>query len=123
MHTPGSRSRWSWPRSRPDSPGVTGAARGSLLNVERSHLVTTETEAHAQLSGAADSVNEARPLPTWLVTALVAAVVWCAAAGAVGLALLMAGWYDPAVVGAAAALGAVAAALTTSRRLGRRADA
>ncbi|MDQ1462677.1 MAG: hypothetical protein QOI08_4161, partial [Actinomycetota bacterium] len=53
------------------------------------------------------------------MTALVAALTWCATAGAFGFALLVAGWYVPIVVGGVATVVALAASVAV-RRLGTR---
>ncbi len=73
--------------------------------------------------GAPDAARPALRLPSWFVTGLVAAVVWCAAAGTVGVALLVAGWYQASVVAGAATLASLAAAVAAARGLGRRAPA
>jgi hypothetical protein len=73
--------------------------------------------------GVPDNARSDRPLPSWFVTGLVAAVVWCAAAGTVGVALLVAGWYEASVVAGAATLASLAAAIAAARGLGRRVSA
>lgn len=72
---------------------------------------------------APDTARSDHPLPSWFVTGLVAAVVWCATAGTVGVALLVAGWYEASVVAGAATLASLAAAIAASRGLGRRVSA
>ncbi|MDP9332832.1 MAG: hypothetical protein M3Q30_05940, partial [Actinomycetota bacterium] len=98
--------------------------------MERLHPMIEATESDSLLlaeqehtPGAPDAERAARPLPTWFVIGLVAAVVWCATAGAVGIALLVAGWYAASVVGGAATLASFAAATAAWRGLGRRAHA
>lgn len=68
----------------------------------------------------AEPVRHSRPLPGWFVAGLVATTVWCATAGAVGIALLTVGWYQPSVVGGGATLAALAASFAAVRGLGPR---
>jgi len=64
-----------------------------------------------------------RPLPTWFVTGLAAAVVWCATAGAVGVVALDGGWYSAYVVAGSATFASLVIAVAVSLRLGLRAHA
>jgi hypothetical protein len=57
------------------------------------------------------------PLPTWFVVALAGAVVACVTAGIVGLGLLVAGWYRPLLVFAAAGVALVATVIGMARRV------
>jgi hypothetical protein len=79
-------------------------------------LAPEQTESEPE----SEPVPSTRLLPLWFVTGLAAAVVWCATAGAVGIALLVAGCYEAGVVGGAATLAAGAAAVATARGLGPR---
>ncbi len=68
-----------------------------------------------------DSTRENRSrLPSWFLAVLCAAVVWCAAAGIAGIALLVAGCYQAAVVGGIATFAGIAAGVVTTRGLGPR---
>jgi hypothetical protein len=71
-------------------------------------------------TGTASAEPGPRPLPTWFVAGLVAAVVWCATAGAVGIELLAHGWYNAYQVGAAATLACVFSVVAVIHGLGRR---
>ncbi|MDQ1455713.1 MAG: hypothetical protein QOH28_1333, partial [Actinomycetota bacterium] len=68
-----------------------------------------------------DCARPARLLPTWFVTGLAAAVVWCATAGVLGIFLLITGWYAASVVGGVASIASVAGGVATRRGLGERA--
>ncbi len=91
-----------------------------MRDVERLHPVSRLQTVNEEAESESEPAPSPDLLPSWLVTALAAALVWCATAGAVGIALLLAGWYEAGVVGGAATLAALAAAVATSRGLGPR---
>jgi hypothetical protein len=81
--------------------------------------VSDELEARNGLA-TPDPTETTRSLPTWFVAALVATVVWCATAGAVGIELLAYGKYNATLVGTLATLAALGCSIAAARRLGPR---
>jgi hypothetical protein len=83
-------------------------------------LELAEPRAEGEAPPAPKPTPTARVLPLWFVALLVAPIVWCATAGAVGIMLLAYGTYNATLTSVLATLVALVAAVAATRRLGPR---
>lgn len=97
------------------APSPAGSETGPAFDLDGAGpLAVADPEAPRRVP---DPIEE---LPSWLVVGLVAAIVWCASAGALGVVLLALGWYAPGVVIGAATVAAVVTGIAAQRGLGAR---